>query len=83
MVIAKLGGAGDRFGDYLSVDCVNLPWVSGHNQLSNTKFRSLVIEGRSWWQRRFKGDSLIVPISLSFCRLRPLAVQNAAVGRPL
>ena len=33
----KRGGAGDRFGDYLSVDCANLPCVSGHNQFTNTK----------------------------------------------
>ena len=33
----KLGGAGDRFGDYLCVDCTNLPFVSGRNQLTNLK----------------------------------------------
>ena len=29
-------GAGDRFGDYLCVDCVNLSRISGRNQLTNT-----------------------------------------------
>ena len=35
---AKLGGAGDRFGDYLCLDCPNLLCVSGHDQFTNTKF---------------------------------------------
>ena len=35
---AKLGEAGDRFGDYISVDCANLPCVSGRNPFANTKF---------------------------------------------
>ena len=34
----KLGGAGDKFGDYLCVDCANLPCVRGNNQLTNTTF---------------------------------------------
>ena len=50
--MAKLGGAGDRFGDYLCVDCANLPSVSGHNlQTQNSpdllpKFRSLCVRRR-------------------------------------
>ena len=34
----KLGGAGDKFGDYLCVDCANLPCVRGNNQVTNTTF---------------------------------------------
>ena len=36
------GGAGGLmgFGDYLCVDCANLPYVGGHNKLTNTKFTS-------------------------------------------
>ena len=34
-VTCKLGGAGDRFCDYLSVDCANLPCVSEYNQFTN------------------------------------------------
>ena len=34
----KLGETGDRFGDYLCVDCVDLPSVSVRNQFINTKF---------------------------------------------
>ena len=37
-VIHKLGGAGDRFGDYLCADCPFLPCVSRRSQLINTKF---------------------------------------------
>ena len=36
--MTELGGAGDRFGDNLCVDCANLSCVSGHNQFTNTKF---------------------------------------------
>ena len=32
----NLGGAGDRFGDYLCEDCNNLPCVGGHHEF--TKF---------------------------------------------
>ena len=35
---AKLGGAGDLFGECLCVDCANLPYASRHNQFTNTKF---------------------------------------------
>jgi len=38
VMMAKLGGAGDRFGDYLCVDCANLPDAGGHDQFTNTKF---------------------------------------------
>ena len=34
----KPWGIGDRFGDYLLVDCGNLPCVSGHDQFTNAKF---------------------------------------------
>ena len=34
----KLGAAGDRFGDCLCMDYANLPYVSGRNQFTNTKF---------------------------------------------
>ena len=39
-LIGNLGGAGDRFGDYLCVDCANLPHVvdSVHYQFTHTKF---------------------------------------------
>ena len=37
-VLSKLGGAGDRFGDRLCVDCANLPSVNGRNWLQNAKF---------------------------------------------
>ena len=36
---SKLGGAGDRFGDYLYVDDANLIWVRGHNQPTNWNTR--------------------------------------------
>ena len=38
MIMSKHGGAGGRFGDYLFVDCANLPCISGRNQFINTKF---------------------------------------------
>ena len=42
--IIKLGGAGDRFSDYLCVLCVNLPRISGQNSPDLLpKFRSLPI----------------------------------------
>ena len=34
--LSARGGAGDRFGDYVWVDCANLPCVSGRNQFSPT-----------------------------------------------
>ena len=39
-VILEGRGAGDRFGDYLCVDCANLPHVvdSVHYQFTHTKF---------------------------------------------
>ena len=37
-VMAKLGGAGDRFGDNWCVDSVNLPYAGGDDQFTNTKF---------------------------------------------
>ena len=36
--MSKRGGAGGRFGDFLGVDCANLPYLCGHNQFTNTKF---------------------------------------------
>ena len=36
-LMSKLGGAGDRFGDYLSCQ-------SGHNQFTNTKFNRPIIK---------------------------------------
>ena len=30
MFFTKLGGAGDRFGDFKCVDCTNFPCVRGH-----------------------------------------------------
>ena len=38
MVETKFRGAGDRFGDYLCVDCVILPCISGCNHFMNKKF---------------------------------------------
>ena len=35
--ITKHGGAGGRLGDYLCVDCDNLPYAGGHNQFTNTQ----------------------------------------------
>ena len=35
---SDFGGAGSRCGDCLCVDCSNLPYVSGCNQFTNTKF---------------------------------------------
>ena len=32
------GGDGGRFGDYLCVDCTNMPRLSGRNKFTNTKF---------------------------------------------
>ena len=37
-LVTKLGGAGDRFGDYICVDCANLPYAGGCNQFTDTKF---------------------------------------------
>ena len=37
LVNCKVGGAGDKFGDCLGVDCANVS-VSGHNQFENTNF---------------------------------------------
>ena len=37
-VMAKLGGAGDRFGDYLCVHCADSHYISGSNQFINPKF---------------------------------------------
>ena len=37
-IIDELGETGCRFGEYLCVDCGNLPCLSGHSQLANTKF---------------------------------------------
>ena len=34
----KHGRAVGRFGDYLCVDCANLPYVGGHNQFKNSNF---------------------------------------------
>ena len=36
--IAKLGGAGGKFGEHLFVDCNNLHCVSECNKFTNTKF---------------------------------------------
>ena len=36
--MTKLGGAGGWFGDYLGVDCANLPSVVGRNKFTNKKF---------------------------------------------
>ena len=36
-LIDQLGGASDRFCDYLCVDCANMLCGSGHNQFTNTK----------------------------------------------
>ena len=38
LCVIKLGGAGDRFGDYLGVDCANLICISGNKHLTNTTF---------------------------------------------
>ena len=38
----KLGGAGDRFCEYLCVHCDNLPGVSEGTRLTNTKFTRLI-----------------------------------------
>ena len=38
ITMSKLGGNGDRFGDYLCVHCANLLCISGGNQFTNTKF---------------------------------------------
>ena len=35
--VSRLGGPGDRFGDYLCVDCAKVPRVSGHNQFTNAE----------------------------------------------
>ena len=50
LIVNKLGGAGDWFGDYLCVDQTKFPFVSAQNQFPNThftrpltKFRSLLI----------------------------------------
>ena len=34
----ELVGSGDRFGDYLCVDCANLPRAIGRNKFTSTKF---------------------------------------------
>ena len=49
---SSLGGTGDRFGDYSP--CVyraNLPCVSRHNQLTNTKFARPITKIRSLLRR--------------------------------
>ena len=38
VVKTKLGGAGDRFGENLCVDCASLPYVGGNNQFINKEF---------------------------------------------
>ena len=57
-VEAKLGGAGDRFGDYLCVDCANLPciinWQTQNSSDLSPKFRSLFVS-RPSQQREGKG----------------------------
>ena len=35
--VAKLGGAGHRFGDYVCVDCAYFPCTSGCNQFITTQ----------------------------------------------
>ena len=37
-VTTKLGGAGDRLGEYLSVDCTNFLSLSGCDQFTDPKF---------------------------------------------
>ena len=36
--INKLGGAGDKFGGHLCVDCADFLYISVYNQFTNTKF---------------------------------------------
>ena len=59
--ISKLGGADDRRGDYLCVDCTNLPCESGRNHFKHTEppnllqtFRSLLISEFSEHPSRVK-----------------------------
>ena len=37
LLLTKLRGACDRFGDCSCVDCANLPCISGPNQFTNTR----------------------------------------------
>ena len=37
-MMSKLGLVSGKFGDYLCVDCANLPYTGGCNQFTNTKF---------------------------------------------
>ena len=63
IVIAKLGGAGDRFGVYLCVDFANLPCLTIHKQFTNTKFTTHVanISKSSKHNNLMQGASSEVP----------------------
>ena len=37
-LISKVGGTGDRYGDYLCVKCNNFPCITGFSHFTNTKF---------------------------------------------
>ena len=57
--LIRLGGAGDRFGDYFCADCTNLSCVSGRNQFTDTKLtRPITKISRSTTCRR---GSLLKP----------------------
>ena len=96
-IIIKLGGAGDRFCDYLCLDFANLPCPSGHNQRIQTKFtrpitniskstHNLVLPaspfGRSTRCRRCTAARGACP-SPGPCPTRPRRRRSLASGRAL
>ena len=63
-MFTKLGGAGDRFGDDLRVDCANL---QGHNQISNTQFTSPInaISKSGVYPELARGTSFLFRVNLA------------------
>ena len=59
MLVSRLGGSGDRFGDFLCVDRANLSCVSGQNQFTHTKFSRPVTQFSKLGCLPFYGLSLL------------------------
>ena len=69
----KLEGAGGRFGDYLCVDCANLPYVGGHNKCTNTKFTrpcSRILKSGLDGTYTSERDSVLVTTSVLYFRFK-------------
>jgi len=59
MLKIKLGGDANRFGDYLCVNCANVPCICGHNQFTNTKpTRPITQTSKSTEDKREKNGKL-------------------------